>query len=356
MPRDTLVNITLLKRLRSANIWGSGLALLLAAVLLNEIHPVIAPTAHLPPPTIIDHALNLLDEFLKDLGFAFVIGWVISFAIEQASKEELKNIIEGRINEFSETIQARLKDIQHHVFHSTYRRHIPLHFIDEIEKLVFDSEFIRRNNIWNYVLSVMRAPDLDPSDPTLPDMPVVYAEVTMSYEVENITNDPLPFEVCVNLEKPPFKALERFVKVEEIRINGKKLTPAELAEGLGADGGSSGATQFKKTIDVIPPKHSVRILGRCKTIKLQDDVELWRSLVMSEGMTLMVRFPKEAKAKGAAAIHRIRIQEKTETEDACVWSIEGPVLPQQGFVFWWRCSEEPGPREKLTAQSPSVSS
>jgi hypothetical protein len=139
------------------------------------------------------------------------------------------------------------------------------------------------------------------------------------------------------LEKPPFHTLVRFVRLREMMIDETRIDGDDVESSETDDFRS-----FVRTIRDIPPGGRVRVSASWTYIKSVDDSEVWRSRWPSDGMTLCVQFPPEAKVTGAHALHR---QELTKRGPGAghyyEWTITDAVLPHQGMVFYWRCSDPP---------------
>ena len=263
----------------------------------------------------------------EEIGFALIIAFLISAAIERAATRE-----------FHHNVDERMKEIQRQVFRSTYGRNVPPALIDEVELLVLQANFLRHGHRLTYNLEMKKASELANGKAGVPDISVIVAEVNMSYELENISSLPEPYKVKLTLELPPFDALKEYVQFHSVGINGELLTGDDLKKGIGTP--SADFTQFERTIPSVLPGQRMKVKATWQAIKAIDDVELWRSVLPSDGMTLCVRFPKEAKVKGANALHRSDLAERTGGYGQYrEWAIDEAVLPHQGIVFWWRCSE-----------------
>ncbi|MBK4721905.1 hypothetical protein JJL56_23915 [Azospirillum sp. YIM DDC1] len=265
-------------------------------------------------------------SLFKELSFALLIALVISIGIEESSRKELNDAVSDHV-----------KDIQRNVFNSTFGRNIPREILAEVEDLVLKADFVRSRHRAIYTLSIKNVRDWDAC---LPDRKVIVAEATTSYVVRNVSGVPKDFTVKIELEKPPFDDLKKYTSITSVKINDVELTNDEITDG---DANAEDTDNFKKfeyTITSIRPGQEVEVVSKFKEIKMMSDVEIWRSLLPSDGMTLTLSLPKEATHWGAHALHREEARLRSSSLESRVheWSVESGVLPHQGIVFWWRCN------------------
>jgi len=263
-------------------------------------------------------------SFIKELGIAFFIALIISIAIERAARTE-----------FDKTIKQRVTEIQENVFKSTFSRNIPKALIDEVENLVLRADFIRRDHRTTYRLSIRSARAINPA--IVNDFNVVFIDKTTFYVVKNVSGVRKDFSVKVGIEKPPIEELKNYVSIDQVRIRDQELTP-EMIRGGDMDL-QDAFKNFEHTVRNIEPNQEVTVLTKCTVIKMLTDVEIWRSLLPSDGMHLTVQFPPGTGAFGASSLHRAEVS-KLVSDDAAgyhEWKLDQAVLPHQGIVFWWKC-------------------
>jgi hypothetical protein len=267
----------------------------------------------------------------REFGFACIIAFVISMAIERVARRE-----------FSETINQRLLDVQKAVFRAIYFRDLTPQLVSEVETLIFNADFMRHNHRQAYTLSLTNARELDPTNPLVPDYPIMQCDVTMSYEVRNISREEKDFLVRIELEKAYPEFLNKFVRIKGVKINGVDMLRVEIDKCDTDCPDTEDFRCFEKIVRNIQPGDRVKVNAVWQVLKDPDDSEVWRSIYPSDGMTLGVNFPKAVRLKGAHALHRQIISSKgIEGASYYEWSIEKAVLPHQGIVFWWRSSAEP---------------
>lgn len=264
-------------------------------------------------------------KFLQELGFACIVGLVIAFALDRVSRRE-----------FNRLVQERIADIQQSVYKSTFFRDIPHELVREFEQLVLRTNFFRRDWHVSYRLNQVNARSLDVNDAKLPDCLIMQVDISSSYVVENISSFSQTFDLRIDVELPPFSKLKRFCKIQSVIINGLAVSVDQIAAHSQEH---SNTIIFQKKITDVGPKQGIQIQVICQTIKLIDDVELWRSFLPSNGMTLTVYFPSTVRERGASGLHRLGVATRDFSPNFSEWVINGAILPQQGIIFWWRSTE-----------------
>ncbi len=318
---DKRMGITFASAVINYRVLIAGLALIILAVFFEQLAAGGAGIL-VNPETYI--------ALCKEIGFALIIGFVVAIGIEASARRE-----------FNATVDEQINAIKQEVFRATFRRSIPPGVILEVEELVLKADFVRHAHRLVYHLSVHDASDLDPKDRSLPNMRVVVFDVDMSYEVENVSLIEREYVASVDIEKSPFQPLKRFTALQSMRIDDRKLEGSEFAALVAGAIDTDDSMRYEKRVK-IPAKDKLKVRGRWRTIKYIDDSEIWSSVLPSDGMTLCVQFPQEAKEMSARPLHR----EPLETTGMgagkyCEWAIRKAVLPHQGIVFWWRCSDPP---------------
>lgn len=267
----------------------------------------------------------------KEFTFAIFIALAISVGIEETSRKE-----------FNSEISQRMRDIQKNVFLSTYGRRVDKKVLARMEKLVLEADFMRRGHIAEYSISV-----IDPQkdfDPPLQledtsSVSFVSMHVETSYEVKNISDALQDFEVKLKVEKPPYDRLKDYAQISNVVVAGKKFTPEEIAQQTQS---TKDELIFTHTVKDIRPGDSIDVFTNSRMLKDDDDVEIWRSIYPSDGMTLVVRFPAEVNHSGALPLHDkpLHLHANDGPNGRKVWKMKHGVLPHQGIVFWWRCSNK----------------
>lgn len=307
------------KRNKYAIVAIISLSFLLAATYIEYIsYASAAPDMFLTSP-------KTWVSLFKELAFAFLIALIISIGIEESSRREL-----------NEAVSDHVKEIQRNVFNSTFGRNLPKAILSEVEDLVLKADFVRSRHRAIYTLSIKNIREWDEN---LPDEKFVVAEATTSYVVRNVSGVPKNFHVRLELEKPPFDYLEGYASIDSVKVRGVELTRQEIDSGDDAVEDTRNFKKFEHVIPAIDPGAEVEVVSKYKEIKMLNDVEIWRSLLPSDGMTLTVSLPKEATDWGAHALHREEARLRSSSLESRVheWSVESGVLPHQGIVFWWRC-------------------
>jgi hypothetical protein len=293
-----------------------GVLLILAAVILENV----SGTA---PSESVWHKSFTWVSLLNELGFAFVISLIIIFGIEQGSRDE-----------FNSTINARMDDIQNSVFQSTFKRNIPKELIDEVENLVLRADFIRSNHRSTYRMRRLTPEEVNNND----GVPrVLIADITTVYNVRNVSGIRKDFTVRLELEKSPVLEYENFVKIEDVSVNGVSLTDVERNTGDDIAPDTTYFKNFEHVIKNLDAGSEASVFLRYTSVKNLNDMEMWRSLLPSDGMTMSVQLPQGTGAFGIHAWHRADLIRNIHDDHNAYYeyTLDQAVLPHQGIVFWW---------------------
>jgi hypothetical protein len=275
------------------------------------------------PAASVFHSSHTWVGFLNELGFAFLIALVIIIGIEQWSR-----------NEFNRTVSIKINDIQNNVFRSTFSRNIPKSLIDEVDNLVLRADFVRQNHRSTYRMRLVNAKQINKN---ANDTRAIIASVNTSYKVKNVSGVRKDFPVRVELEKSPIEGLEGSVSIQEIAIRGNPITENNLrkADEDAPDGFSF--RKFEHVISGINPGEEVEVACKFQIVMRTTGTEVWRSLLPSDGMTLVVYLPPGAKNFDAFALHRAELTRRLSDEESGYheWVLDQAVLPHQGIAFRW---------------------
>ena len=169
------------------------LVLLAIAFTVLFLALIVEHAANPQAPGII--SINTLSELLREAAFAFLIAFAVIATVELESREERERKakhgqekfllgLQDERNKFNETVKATLKDIQKDVFQATFERQIPKQIVDEINQLVFTSDFVRTHHHQTLTLRNITAAYLDEN---FKPYDLVELEVQYDYTVENVS-------------------------------------------------------------------------------------------------------------------------------------------------------------------------
>ncbi len=262
---------------------------LLISVLIYEDHKTVA-------------------SFLKELSFAGFIALIVIFTVERFSKERHRLETESLV-----------RDINKNLFHAIYSRYIPNKVFREVERLLLNVDVYRKGYSVIYTIE-----DIEGD-------PIHYkCTAQSSYEIENLTEEPIDHSVGLALEKPLNDGMVGLCRIDSVKIGDKQLSQEEIAEHT-----TVSETQVVLSYPIkIPSRSSVKVNQIGSLIKLKTDQELWLSRVPSDGFRLTVFVPKGVNVY-ANAVHSGAAELVHDAGTKKAWEINEGMIPCQGFVFWW---------------------
>ena len=135
--------------------------------------------------------------------------------------------------------------------------------------------------------------------------------------------------MTAGVEKAPVPQLDELVKFEDVSVDGSALKINQIIEGP--------FVRFNHIVKDVEEGDLVRISLRYQAIKHLRDVEIWRSLFPSDGMSLIVYLPPGTVSLGVNAFHRTSLvcRVADEANGYYEWVLDQAVLPHQAVMFWW---------------------
>jgi hypothetical protein len=279
-------------------------------------------------PGLLD--VKSISSFIKEVGFAFMIAFVLSIAIESKARREHNALV-----------QTHLHALNRNVFQALYGIRTPQGLFEQVEDTIIKQKFFRRNV--HMVYQFMPASTSK----------VFVMDVDLNYHVENISRDQDSFRIPVTLEKPFLKDVSDKVKLRAIVIDGKHLSDQELQEARDAAPDCEKFIRFSHNVDV-DGESTRRIEIKYTMVKLHQDYEVWRSVFPCDGLRLTVTVPQGVEIL-AHQIHPTPLRESVGKHGDTLreWVLERPVLPYQGVLIWWR-SEQVSQAEEDRPKAPGA--
>jgi len=266
----------------------------------------------------------------SELGVAFLIALTVMLTIEAASREE-----------FSKTVNKKIAEIQENVIKATFSRSLPKALVDEVDRLILRTDFIRRNHRGIYNLRIRKAMEISPN---LGTFEVVEVVIITDYVIKNVSGVLKDYEIRYEIDKLPLLELEDVARIESVQVDGKEVLDLEKdtsdTKGITR---SDYLDKFTYKIKNMKPDSEVRIVTKSTQFKSLDAQEIWRTFLPSDGMNLRVTLPEDRLTCKARAMNRVELTKMPSNEECGhhEWDLNNPVLPYQGIVFWWRVKGTP---------------
>lgn len=263
-------------------------------------------------------ARKLIGALVSELGFAFLIAFVLHASIELHSRlEHDKQISRGIISYIYGT---NLDDqifflTEEYVFRSPFYR----------TEMTLDMDFMARQE--NNVL----------------------IKQTISFVIQNISSKTLEYKFKTFVEKPAGDCGAAFSSQDRIGL-----------KRLSIDGVNLNETQLQKVRDALPDNDDFYLSGH--TLRMQPDEkrrvvivnhiekclvdsELWRTLVPSSGITLRIRWSESVNLSiKCQAVHPADAFDSVAVDaDSITASLLRPLFPHNGVHIWWAPATAPPP-------------
>ncbi len=267
---------------------------------------------------------------LKEVGFALIIAWAVSYGIERTAKK--------REHEAHELARKQMSsDVVHAVFGLL---HSPT-YVRTVVETTLQCRVVRLHYNVSYLIEPLSAGEIENLRVT-PDRFVKLTQIS-SYTFKNVSGTPIKHTVRYALPVRAGQKAYEFAGITKIKIGEKTIAGPDLNKAI-----TSGKDEFFKAYSwdrTINGGGELTIVVEAVSLKELSDTEVWGSYHATyEGMVMSVR-------SSVPAIARFGIRNLTASPTTKVyenigrnaeWKIEGPILPNDSVVFWWRSAEDDG--------------
>lgn len=264
----------------------------------------------------------------KEAGFAFLVATVIwtCFEFYKSTQED---------DHWNERIEA----ISKNVFFGVWKKNFPDGLIKEAGRLILDQTFIRVGLHITYTIA-----DEEFAGPNGTVKFVKLNAVTTS-KVKNVSNDVAELPVGIALPNPMIDEMKPFCKLNRISIkkDGKEiavsLDKAEAAFRAALKDDSVSQVMMPIQEVTLDPDEEVDMVFDYTMAKEFEDTEVFTTRYPTDSVTLTVHDRGAIKrVVRARAIHPTDLvnDSSSETYGSYNFRLQRYLLPQQGFVIWWK--------------------
>lgn len=280
-----------------------------------------------------------LISLLKELGFALIIAWAVSYLIERHAKK--------REHEAHEAARKQMaSDVVHAVFGL---QHSPV-YVRTVVETTLQCRVIRKHYSADYTIE-----HLSPADAArLGVKKGRFVKLTQvsSYTFKNVSPAPVKHPIKYALPVRAGAKLHDFAGITKIRIDGKEFTGKALDKAvISKKDGFYKSYQWDRTIK---SDDEIEVVVEAVSLKELSDTEVWGNYHATyEGMVMTVRSEvPEIVRFGIRCLTATDSEQVYETPGKTAqWKIEGPILPNDSVVFWWRSAEDDGAAPVAPAKS-----
>lgn len=277
---------------------------------------------------------------LTDLGSAFVVAWVVSVAIEAASRRRQEQLLK-------QSQEAIAED----VFHAVYRLKHDKNYVKAAIEGVLGTHFIREAFDVSYTIASI--PKNQAQKLGIEQGRFVKLTVTSKYSIKNITPGREHFRMRYSIPvRGRTGPLSNFSKVKSLRIGDKDFKDAEI-EGIREDSDSTDRCYLIEAD--IEGNDSLPVVIEAELIKEMSDTESLGLKLPTLRMTVRLAIQDleglEFDLRGYTS-SLVKEDYRANDKLSATWVVEGPMLPWNSLVLWWRTPQDAGePIEALPTAS-----
>lgn len=272
-------------------------------------------TAHL------ETFLYYASVFLKELGFALIIAFVISIGIEKYARERQQ-----------EAVDHHIQRIKRSIFEGVYGTRQEPELVKLLEDVVFENAFFRTGYEVHIDMEHIETDMQRQSNDTL-----VKLKIDCRFYVHNRTEEERDFVFKVKLEKPYDPTLRGVVSMTALKLGDYHLNDKNIRE---ADDCLEDNEDFKmyswkrRTL----PNEALYVQAKYVIVKYARDAMPWYVFGPCDGFRLLVHHPKNIVVYGLHAHpcdDGVRKEGGGLEDSVFELQIDKPLLPNHGAFIWW---------------------
>lgn len=295
-------------------------------VLLSLGLAILAAVAIISTPFGGENLFEILSGSAKflaiELAFAFWIAAILSAGIEESTRKR-----------FHKEVDKRIVEIQQNVFRSTYGRHLPEAFTNEVEELLFRSKFVHSNSRVQFNFGRPNSGSPSPGG-------IINVKVTHEFSVRNLTAFSAQHRIPLHVQDLQGGEELKDCVIESVWVEGyETFVDEQLSQINESSRHCGGFREFELETPELRPGDDVFVRVGIRTMMRMSGFAFARCCRPTKGMTVVATFPErmDLRTIGADATHRRDCKSVASPDDdnEFSWAIEGAVLPYQGIIFWW---------------------
>ncbi len=327
--------------LEKANKWPTiiGLVLVGASIILE--HPNVLGSQ--PKPKTEDEFVSIVFswynfiKFVSEVGFASIIAGIVSTFIELNAKREQNN----NFNEFMENISKETVESVYKIKHSP-------EYVRSVIGTCFESPLIREDYVINYDISKFPTDKIPNSEIEIDRFVIV--EAIVRYNARNIGAEAGKFMTGYGIPARSGE-LREFSKIVELKIGDDKYTQDRIDKLEKVhDHGDSHERMYEFFVSLSAGEATeVRIKLNIVKEMSDNDAFGFRRPTIGAKITLNDRTGNLLFGVTPRTSATLRTDRKPELGKSAEWSIDGPILPFDSVILWWRTPKDDGIAEKTVA-------
>ncbi|MBT9446084.1 MAG: hypothetical protein IV086_10330 [Hyphomonadaceae bacterium] len=345
--------------LKRSNNWLLPLAIILFLWSLLLDHPVV----HLAPAATHGNGSNenlvwngwngdFVVKGLSELAVAFFIAWIVAFLIEREVRE--RDAAEARSLREQMAIDHKKysKQLTENVFAAMLGLSHEKTYIDRVLDVTLRSQLIRDHIQLLYELRPLKAAEAE--EYQISSDRFVVLEATARYTFTNVSgkNYPASLEYRYPVRTGRLKSFNRVTRLDTF-ADGKhvRYTDEEIRNATNAADDFYYSTNYK--ID-FAPKGQAKIVIVSVLIKEKSDNEIWGTLYPTTKFDMVVKCTVPDIVLGTRSLTASNLSGSGINAEGGEWSSDGPILPFDSVVLWWRTQEDDSGEERTPLKRPEA--
>ncbi|MCI0561103.1 MAG: hypothetical protein MN733_21670 [Nitrososphaera sp.] len=267
-------------------------------------------------------------ELFRELGFGCLIALVLIVFVEKSAREE---------QAFS--VEKQRAAISENVFKGVFSLRTPSEIVEAVSNQVFKAKVIREHHKNDYHFTEIPTDGQADADFLKRFLKV---DITADYMLRNISDEEISIPIRLGFPVPPLPRFSSFVKVHKISIGGQELTAVQIAEGDRSAEDPPARIRYAWCRKAAA-NATIHVVANYTLIKERSDNEVWQTLYPGRGMELTANINVQGLEFGVHPLHEKNLIKLSGVGDTGThrWVLDGPVLPHQGMIIWWRPKENP---------------
>jgi hypothetical protein len=286
---------------------------------------------------------KIIPLFFGELGVALLVAYIIGTAIDvQTRRKEARNRLREKedLKRRREAEQLEALDREQKMVQDVFRgvlgiRHSTA-YVRKVIETTLEKRVVRR--MVSLIYTLRRLDEAERGRIEDADRFMILDQA-VSFELQNLSTEETEVDVCLVVPIRQGKNLHDESKLQAVSIGGKALRPDQIVET--GSGGDSKCYSWKHTI---PGSGRLPVSFKQRLIKEESDTEVWcATYACTEGLTLQVVAPGDLHMgirNNTAS--RDRVETDPSDNGVGVWKIDGPILPNDSVVFYWRTPVDEG--------------
>lgn len=273
--------------------------------------------------------LDFVFSATKEVGVALIIAWVISAWIEKQAREQDEAAAEERRRLIAENVVL-----------GVYGLHHPVNYVKTVVSTNLHPPIVRKNFRSSCRLEYPTTEQLD--ELSIPEGRFLILRMNCTYTFLNVSKSDQKFIIPFSLALRHGDKLRDFTRVCQAHLGGHALNIGDINDAITHDDDED-FKSYAWTRE-IKAGSTFDIHIEAISIKELSDNEVWGSYFPTVEYTEMEVHVPPGMRYGLRSLGATRMQNTYLSAEAGTgaWRINGPTLPNDSLVFWWRSLEDDG--------------